>query len=128
VQRLVADLNRLYTSQPALHRFEFEPGGFEWIEANDGSHSVFSFLRTSGEDQLLVVLNFTPVPRHNWRVGVPAAGEYREVLNSDSHHYGGTNVGNVGSVRSQPVAANGRAVSVEVSLPPLGVLILERLK
>jgi 1,4-alpha-glucan branching enzyme len=74
IQHLVADLNRLYTEKSPLHRFEFEPGGFEWIEANDALHSIFSYLRTDGEAHLLVVLNFTPVPRHGWRVGVPAIG------------------------------------------------------
>jgi 1,4-alpha-glucan branching enzyme len=76
VAQLVADLNKLYVGMPSLHRYEFEPGGFEWVEANDAQHSVFSFLRTAGDDHALVVLNFTPVPRHNWRVGVPAPGEY----------------------------------------------------
>ena len=126
VHKLVSDLNRLYVSKPALHRFEFEPGGFDWVEANDGLHSVFSFLRTAGNDQLLVVLNFTPVPRLGWRVGVPAPGEYREVLNSDSRHYGGTDVGNLHTVRAHAVGANGRAASVEINLPPLGAVVFER--
>ena len=126
VQQLVADLNKLYVEKPSLHRHEFEAGGFQWVEANDGLHSVFSFLRTSGDDHLLVVLNFTPVPRNNWRVGVPAPGEYRELLNTDSRHYGGTDVGNLSAVRALPVAANGRPASVELNLPPLGAVVLER--
>jgi 1,4-alpha-glucan branching enzyme len=74
---------------------------------------------------LLVVLNFTPVPRSNWRVGVPATGEYRELLNTDSRHYGGTNVGNLSIVRAQSIGANGRPASVELNLPPLGAVVLE---
>jgi len=123
VQRLIADLNRLYVESPCLHRFEFEPSGFRWVEANDEQHSVFSYLRTAGEDHLLVVLNCTPVPRHHWRVGVPRVGEYREILNSDSQHYGGTNVGNLSIVHARPVPANGFPASVELNLPPLGVVI-----
>src|SRR5262249_46655745 len=114
--------------QPSLHRFEFEPGGFEWVEANDGLHSVFSYLRTNGEDHLLVVLNFTPVPRHHWRVGVPSPGEYRELLNTDSRPYGGTDVGNLSTVRAQPVGANGKPASVELNLPPLGAVVLARVR
>jgi 1,4-alpha-glucan branching enzyme len=126
VQQLVADLNELYVGKPALHRYEFEPGGFQWVEANDGLHSVFSFLRTAGDAHLLVVLNFTPVPRYNWRVGVPAEGEYRELLNSDSRHYGGTDVGNLSTVHAQPIGANGLPASVLLNLPPLGAVILEQ--
>jgi 1,4-alpha-glucan branching enzyme len=128
VHQLVADLNKLYVQKPALHRLEFEPGGFEWVEANDALHSVFSFLRTNGEDHLLVVLNFTPVPRHGWRVGVPAPGEYRELLNTDSRHYGGTDVGNLSAVHAQPIGANGRPASVELNVPPLGAVVLERVR
>jgi 1,4-alpha-glucan branching enzyme len=82
----------------------------------------------AGEDQLLVVLNFTPVPRRNWRVGVPATGEYRELLNTDSRHYGGTDVGNPLTVHAQPVGANGRPASLELNLPPLGAIVLCRVR
>ena len=124
VQRLVADLNRLYVESPCLHRFEFEPGGFRWVDPNDRQHSVFSFLRIAGDQQMLIVMNFTPVPRERWRVGVPAPGEYREVLNSDSQHYGGTNVGNLSAVHAKPVPACGLPASVELNLPPLGAVVL----
>jgi 1,4-alpha-glucan branching enzyme len=127
VQKLVSDLNQLYVSKPALHRFEFEPSGFDWVEANDGLHSVFSFLRRAGDDQLLVVLNFTPVPRHGWRVGVPAPGEYREVLNTDSQHYGGTNIGNLHTVHAHGVPAHGKAASLEINLPPLAAVVFQRI-
>jgi 1,4-alpha-glucan branching enzyme len=128
VQQLVSDLNRLYVERPSLHRFEFEPGGFEWVEANDGLHSVFSYLRTAADDQLLVVLNFTPLPRHHWRVGVPAPGEYRELLNTDSRHYGGADLGNLSTVHAQAIGANGRPASVELNLPPLGAVVLSRVR
>jgi 1,4-alpha-glucan branching enzyme len=123
VQRLVGDLNRLYVENPCLHRFEFEAGGFRWVDADDRQHSVFSFLRTAGEAHVLVVLNFTPVPRHNWRVGVPGLGKYREVLNSDSQHYGGSNVGNLSVVQAQAVPSSGLPASVQLNLPPLGAVI-----
>ena len=124
VQRLLADLNRLYVENPCLHRLEFEPGGFRWVEANDRQHSVFSYLRLAGEQHMLVVLNFTPVPRANWRVGVPHVGKYREVLNSDSQHYGGSNVGNLAFVDAQPVPYSGLPASVQINLPPLGAVVL----
>jgi 1,4-alpha-glucan branching enzyme len=124
VQRVVSDLNRLYVDRLCLHRFEFESGGFRWVNCDDSAHSVLSFLRTNGEEFVLVVLNFTPVPRHDWRVGVPRAGEYREVFNSDSEHYGGSNVGNLAGVQAEPVAANGLPHSVRLTLPPLGAIVL----
>ncbi len=124
VQRLLEDLNRLYVENPCLHRSEFESGGFRWVDPDDRQHSVLSFLRIAGDRHVLVVLNFTPVPRHNWRVGVPGQGRYRELLNSDSLHYGGSNVGNLAVVDVQPVPASGFAASVQLNLPPLGVVIL----
>jgi 1,4-alpha-glucan branching enzyme len=130
VQRLIGDLNRLYARDARLHEREFEPGGFRWIDADDRSHSVASFLRSRGaegaalRDALVVVLNFTPVPRHGFRVGVPAQGSYREVLNSDSKHYGGSNVGAIGAVRAREVSCHGFPYSVELTLPPLAGVIL----
>jgi 1,4-alpha-glucan branching enzyme len=128
VQRLLADLNRLYVEDPCLHRLEFEPGGFRWVDPDDRQHSVFSFLRTAGDRHMLVVLNFTPVPRHDWRVGVPGPGranaQYREVFNSDSQHYGGSNVGNLAVVNAQAVPSSGFPASVQLNLPPLGAVIL----
>jgi 1,4-alpha-glucan branching enzyme len=127
VQRLLADLNRLYVEDPGLHRLEFEPGGFQWVDPNDREHSVFSYLRSAGDRHVLVVLNFTPVPRHNWRVGVPArptSGRYREALNSDSTHYGGSNVGNLTLVDVQTVPCGGLPCSVVLNLPPLAAVVL----
>ena len=98
VQQLLADLNRLYTQNPALYRHEFEPQGFSWIDCNDREQSVLSFLRSGGGQTLVVVLNFTPAPRSGYRVGVPEAGRYRVLMNSDSGHYGGANLGSLEAV------------------------------
>ncbi len=127
VQRLVRDLNRLYREHPALHAREDDPGGFSWVEANDRAHSVYAFLRHSaGAGQtVLVACNFTPVPRHSYRLGVPEAGAWRECLNTDSSHYGGSGMGNMGRVHAEPIPAHGFAASVSLTLPPLGVLWLE---
>jgi 1,4-alpha-glucan branching enzyme len=124
VQRVLTDLNRLYVERSCLHRFEFEPGGFRWVDCDDRDHSLLSFLRQDGEDFVLVVLNFTPVPRHERRVGVPRAGEYREIFNSDSGYYGGSNVGNLSAVRAESVSAHGMPYSVTLTLPPLAAVML----
>jgi 1,4-alpha-glucan branching enzyme len=126
VQRLLRDLNRTYRSLPALHAQDSVPEGFRWVVGDDSTNSVFAFLRqaSGGDPPALAVLNFTPVPRYGYRVGVPMAGDWLEVLNSDSEIYGGTNLGNGGSVHAQPVAMHGFAQSVELILPPLAALIL----
>ncbi len=125
ILNLVGDLNRLYRSHAALHRFDFEASGFEWIDCNDASQSVLSFVRRSGEEFLVVVLNFTPVPRSGYRVGVPQAGGYRELFNSDSEFYGGSNLGNGGGLLADDVPWMGRAASLVLTLPPLGAIILK---
>src|SRR5690606_34488502 len=102
VMTLVRDLNRLYRSLPALHRLDHDGNGFAWLSWQDADHSVLSYLRKDERSHAVIVLNFTPVPRHGYRVGVPASGRYREVLNSDSEYYGGSNVGNV-AVDTEPV-------------------------
>ena len=123
IQRLVAYLNELHTQEPALHQIDFEWSGFEWIEVNDAAASVLSFLRRSRnpEDFLVAVCNFTPVVRE-YRVGVPSAGYYREILNTDSTFYGGTDIGNAGGVVAEPVPWNDRPYSIKLRLPPLAVL------
>jgi 1,4-alpha-glucan branching enzyme len=123
---LVQDLNRLYRSLPSLHRHDFDAAGFEWIDCHDAAQSVISYLRRGDGDVCAVVLNFTPVPRYNYRIGVPEPGRYRELLNSDSAGYGGSNVGNLGSVDAEPVPWMGRPYSLNLTLPPLGGLILHR--
>ena len=126
LQRWVEDLNRTYRAEPALHTLDFDAAGFEWIDGADSEGSVISYLRKSPDGHvLLVVANFTPVPRENYLVGVPRAGHWRECLNSDAALYGGSGVGNQGGAHSVPVAAHGRFQALNLRLPPLGVLILE---
>jgi 1,4-alpha-glucan branching enzyme len=125
LRRLVSDLNRLYRQEPALHRRDHMADGFEWVDFRDWEQSVTSFLRRDGEDQILVVCNFTPVPRSNYRVGVPRGGYWRELLNSDAGIYGGAGFGNFGGVEATPVPAHGRQHSISLTLPPLGIVFLK---
>ncbi|MGH2567257.1 MAG: 1,4-alpha-glucan branching protein GlgB, partial [Bacteroidota bacterium] len=122
------DLNALYKSQPPLYEVDFANTGFEWIDIHDEEQSIISFLRKAadGRNHIVVVCNFTPVPREGYRVGVPEAGEYLELLNSDSIFYGGSNLGNRGHIPSQPVPYHGRPHSLSLTLPPLSVLYLRR--
>jgi len=126
VQRLVRDLNHLYRAVPALHRHDCSPEGFRWVIGDDAGNSVFAFLRlgTDEDPPALVVCNFTPVPRHGYRVGVPRAGRWTERLNSDAAVFGGTGIGNLGGATAENVAAHGFAASLSLSLPPLAILIL----
>jgi 1,4-alpha-glucan branching enzyme len=127
VTRLVKDLNRLYTDEPALHELDFHPDGFEWIDCSDSQGSILNLLRKgpSTGDIVLVALNFTPVPRLNYRVGVPRGGHWREHLNSDSKEYGGSGHGNLGGVEASPISFHGRPFSLALTLPPLGALFLK---
>jgi 1,4-alpha-glucan branching enzyme len=124
---LVRDLNALYRQQPALHQVDFEWQGYEWLEIHDWENSVIAFLRRGRrpEDSVVVVCNFTPVPRENHRIGVPSGGFYREILNTDSAIYGGSNVGNEGGVWAVPSPHGGRPFQLNLKLPPLGVLFLK---
>jgi len=128
VQRWVKDLNALYRRETALHELDFDPSGFEWVDFNDVDHSVISYLRKgrSTPDQILVVCNFTPVAHGDYRVGVPAGGTWRELLNSDAAEYGGTGKGNLGAVEAEAKPAHGRSHSLRLTLPPLGVLVFKR--
>ena len=127
VQRLVRDLNRLYRSLPALHEKDCEPEGFEWIEASDAEQSVIAFARKGNSDHppVVVLCNFTPVPRPDYRIGVPVAGFYVERLNTDATEYAGSGVGIGSGVASEPVASHNREHSILLTLPPLGALVLE---
>jgi len=128
VQRLVRDLNHLYRRTPALYQLDFVPGGFEWIDHQDAARSVLSFIRrgADGRSCIVAVCNFTPTPHRGLRLGVPHAGTYRECLNTDSQHYGGSNVGTAYGVASaEPFPWNGKPWSVLLDLPPLATLILE---
>jgi 1,4-alpha-glucan branching enzyme len=125
VQRVTADLNRLYRSLPALHELDFEVQGFRWIDCHDAENSVISFVRCARDGAFVVVaLNFTPVPRHGYRLGVPRAGDYSELFNSDSRHYGGSDLGNSGLLTAPPEPRMGFPASVALTLPPLAGLIL----
>jgi 1,4-alpha-glucan branching enzyme len=127
MQRWVEDLNKLYRQEPALHQLDFTGEGFEWVDASDWEQSVVSFLRKGKdpEEAVLVVCNFTPVPRLNYRVGVPKGGYWRELLCSDAEIYGGSGYGNLGGVEAMPVQAQGRFHSLSLTLPPLGVVFLK---
>jgi 1,4-alpha-glucan branching enzyme len=128
VRRLIADLNRFYRSTPALYEQDFIPEGFGWIDHGDAERSLLSFTRHGSDaDALIVVVcNFTPTVHHGLRIGVPRAGRYVERLNTDSAHYGGSNVGTpLGSATSQAVAWNGQANSIVVDLPPLSTVFFE---
>ncbi|MGZ8263648.1 MAG: 1,4-alpha-glucan branching protein GlgB [Burkholderiales bacterium] len=120
----LADLNRVYTTEPALHEVDNEPQGFEWIDCCDWEDSTLSFLRKGRDekDVVLVACNFTPVARENYLVGVPRAGFWRELLNSDASIYGGSGRGNFGGVESHPVPAHGRYHAIRITLPPLAVV------
>jgi 1,4-alpha-glucan branching enzyme len=125
--RWVSDLNRTYRAEPALHERDFTPDGFEWVVVEDRECGVVAFLRKgrSPDDTLLCVLNLTPMPRDNYRVGVPRAGRWQEVLNSDALVYGGSGRGNFGGVDAAPVPAQGRYHSLSLSLPPLAMVCLK---
>ncbi len=146
VQRLIADLNHLYRSKPALHRHDFDPAGFEWLDTHDTEQSVLSFLRKANHrrgdrpehdqpedeptsDVVACVFNFTPVPRHNYRIGVPRRGRWVELLNTDAGDYWGSGVGNTmgekPGVETAPIPYHGHPYSVMLTLPPLGALYLQ---
>jgi 1,4-alpha-glucan branching enzyme len=127
LQQWVADLNRTYSNERALHELDCDPAGFEWIDGSDSQQSILSFMRKSknAEEIVAVVFNFTPVPRHNYRVGVPRGGHWREILNSDSKQYGGADFGNLGGIDAQDIEVHGRPYSLNLILPPLGALFLK---
>ena len=128
VQSWVKDLNRLYRSEQALYEKDFDSSGFEWIDFNDTEGSVVSFLRKgdSGEKTILVVCNFTPVPRTDYRVGVPRRGYWKEILNSDATEYGGSGQGNLGGLEASSTPHHGRKYSLILRLPPLSISIFKR--
>jgi 1,4-alpha-glucan branching enzyme len=127
IQRWVQDLNRLYRDEPALHQLDRDPAGFEWIDCDNAEESAIGFLRKgkTADALVLVACNFTPVPRHNYRMGIPRGGRWNEVLNSDAPPYGGSGQGNLGGVMAQPVAWHGRSHLLNVTLPPLGIVIFK---
>ena len=126
IQNLVADLNKLYREQPALHEVDFDGNGFEWIDCNAHEDCILSYIRKAKDpnDYVVVICNFTPIVRDNYRIGVPQAGTYREIFNSDSNYYDGTNVGNATEVRAVEHESHGRPCSFELRVPPLATLVL----
>ncbi|HEY1609176.1 MAG TPA: 1,4-alpha-glucan branching protein GlgB, partial [Paraburkholderia sp.] len=125
VQTLVRDLNLLYGSEPALFVLDAEPGGFEWLIGDDADNSVYAFRRVDGTGrEVVAICNFTPVPRHGYRLGMPRPGHWEEVVNTDAAVYGGSNLGNGGLVVTEPIASHGKPQSVALVLPPLGTVIL----
>ena len=126
IQALVRDLNGAYRDNPALHQGDCEPRGFRWVVVSDSGNSVFAYLRLANDGSAaLVVCNFTPVPRHGYRVGVPHTGIWNELLNSDASIYGGSNLGNGGGLHAETVASHGFPASLVLTLPPLATLILQ---
>jgi 1,4-alpha-glucan branching enzyme len=123
---LVGDLNRLYRQEGALHDCENTPASFEWIDHRDAEKNILSFLR-KGKDgrQIAVICNFSPVPRANYRIGVPRGGHWRELLNSDAKLYGGSGQGNFGGVTASPVPLHGRTYSLTITVPPLGAVFFD---
>jgi 1,4-alpha-glucan branching enzyme len=127
IQTLLRDLNRLYVDTPALHELDFSSEGFAWLDCDSADQSVLSFRRIARDgSSVVVILNFTPVPRIGYRVGVRDKGRYREIFNSDSHYYGGSNQGNGLGLDSSDISWNGEMQSVEVILPPLAGIVLQR--
>ena len=127
VQDMIRDLNAVYRSRPALHARDCEPEGFRWVVADDHTNSVLAWLRFGepGDAPILVVSNFTPVPRHSYRVGLPLAGRWTEIVNTDGGRYGGSNLGNLGGVTARSEASHGLPASADVVLPPLATLYFE---
>ena len=135
LQRWVRDLNRVYAGEPALSELDFEPSGFSWIDCHDHEHSVIAFIRraagppdlqaSNGTGVVIAIVNFTPVPRRGYRLGVPVDGAYAEILNSDAELYGGSNMGNAGSVIAEATPSHGYAFSLSLTVPPLGFLLLK---
>jgi 1,4-alpha-glucan branching enzyme len=127
LQKWVEDLNALYISVPALHEIDFEQSGFEWIDCNDNQRSLISFVRWGKQKEVAVVFacNFTPIPRNDYRIGVPFGGFWEETLNSDAANYGGSGIGNLGGANAEEVPFHGRSHSLSLTLPPLAVVILK---
>ncbi|SMP51773.1 1,4-alpha-glucan branching protein GlgB [Desulfonatronum lacustre] len=127
LRRWVQDLNHLYRAEPALYELDFDQNGFSWVDCNDADQSVISFLRRGActQDLILVVANYTPVPRENYRVGVPRGGFWREIMNSDAQEYGGGGMGNMGGVEASPLPSHGQYSSLALTLPPLGVVFFK---
>ncbi len=130
LQKLVTDLNAIYRQEPALHELDFDGAGFEWIDCQSREASVLGYIRRAKDPKNFVVVcaNFTPAVRKDYRLGVPEPGKYREIFNSDSQYYAGTNVGNGMGLDSEPISAQGRPQSIRLSLPPMGVTVFKKIE
>jgi 1,4-alpha-glucan branching enzyme len=128
LQRLIRDLNRVYREEPALHEIDFDWSGFQWIDFSDADNSVIAYLRKAKSTQAAIVClcNFTPVPRHHYRIGVPEPGWYRELVNTDGIAYGGSDMGNGGGIHTTETPSHGFPYSLTITLPPLSILLLKR--
>ena len=127
LQKIVIDLNKIYIENPEFYEIDYNFNGFQWIDCNDSQNSVISFLRKdSSGNYSIIVCNFTPVVRQNYRVGCPDLTNYKEIFNSDSEYYGGANVGNLGKIKAEKIKFHGFDYSINLTLPPLGVIILKR--
>jgi len=127
LQNYVRDLNKLYKEEKALYELDFSYEGFEWIDCNDIEHSIVSFMRKgkNQEDMLIFVCNFTPVPHSRYRIGVPFNLYYKEILNSDSEIYGGSNMGNMGGLHAENIHFHGKPFSLELQIPPLSTIVFK---
>ncbi len=125
IQHLVKDLNHLYRQASPLHANDFQEQGFSWIDCHDSAQSVISYQRNDGDECYIIILNCTPVPREHYRLGMPRAGSYTEVINSDSAYYGGSNQGNAEIIQTEDIAWMGQAQSISITLPPLAALVLK---
>jgi 1,4-alpha-glucan branching enzyme len=128
IRLLIGDLNSVYRREPALHYCENLPASFEWIDVHDAEKNVLSFLRNGANEheKIAVVCNFSPVPRDNYRVGIPQKGFWKEILNSDAKQYGGSGRGNLGGVEAVPIPLHGRSYSLTINLPPLAAVYFRR--
>ncbi|MDQ7004018.1 MAG: alpha amylase C-terminal domain-containing protein, partial [Ghiorsea sp.] len=128
LQLMMRDMNHLYKDEPALHEVDFDEAGFQWIDCNDAEQSVLSFKRKDKQgNAVIVVLNLTPVPRENYRLGVPQAGLYKEIMNTDAEAYGGSNLGNSGSIEADNQAWMNQQHSIVITLPPLSCVMLKKI-
>jgi len=128
IQGTVRTLNQVYRNEPALYERDFDTGGFRWVIGDDRDQSIFAYLRFGheGTPPVLVVCNFTPVPRYNYRIGVPDTRQWREIFNSDAKGFGGSDVGNAGPLTPEEIYSHGMTASIELTLPPLATIILRQ--
>ena len=124
---MISDLNAVYRREPALYEVDFDSAGFVWVDSHNREASLLGYIRRAKDpnDFVLVFCNFTPTVHHEYRLGVPVAGNYKEIFNSDSQFYGGTNIGNGMGLASEPIEAQGREHSIKLSIPPMGVVMFK---